>query len=843
MFRTLIDPLSFFIGFITASIFWFLAARARPLWQELRANWRERREEAQTRKTSSVEENYRRTTLRRAQGMHLAAQLFALDDILQEPLVIAPPPRVEPGTPTQFEDTVSLTLPYLPAWPEVAAVYRPQTLTLPQALLGDANIVLIGQPGSGKTVSLAHLASLAANRSEMLGPLRGHLPVLVHVADLGLPLADPNDVLTPLIEAASEDAPLFDLGKLPNLFKNAFKSGRVILLVDGYDEIPPGSQRTVAEYLKVVIQNHPKVRIVTAGAPEYLDGLIPLGFHPLALCGWSARQNKKFTEQWGNLWSQTVALEAWAQKDPNRMDPLLLNAWLGTETLNLSPLELTLKIWGAYAGDSLGSQVVDAIAAHIRRIAPNNTPLAAMETLAMQVMLSTQPVFDPREARGWVKSFELPDEISEDETSDQQTETKADTKPKKRRKGEKTAPIPTTGLLGRMVSTGLLNAYPNSKMRFIHIVFAGYLAGRALTNYNNEDVVLNQSDWSGKYITLRYFSAHGDATKLVNALIEFSRPPMHRPLFAAARWLRDAPRNARWRGKLFGALAEILQTEGIPLSLRGQAMAGFAISGDPNAALLFRQFSTTLSFELVQLAVLGSGIMRDTKAVKVLENVVNAPSMAVRRAACLALVAIGTTEALETVAQVLLGGDEEIRRAAGEALANDSVEGHAMLRDGISMEDILLRRAVMYGLGRIDEPWAVEALQTYQVQDAQWVVRNAATEVLDAKTNISLRAPRKLKAPSETPWLIEFAGKQGMGISPGVPATEVFLLALKSEEAEYRLAALPHLKFTPSEGVLSQIYNAVYRDEPELREAAYYTLWELGTAGIKLPNPKQYGFG
>jgi hypothetical protein len=51
------------------------------------------------------------------------------------------------------------------------------------------------------------------------------------------------------------------------------------------------------------------------------------------------------------------------------------------------------------------------------------------------------------------------------------------------------------------------------------------------------------------------------------------------------------------------------------------------------------------------------------------------------------------------------------------------------------------------------------------------------------------------------------------------------------------------LKFTPNEGVVSQIYGAMYRDDPELREAAYNTLWEIGASGVKLPHPNQYGFG
>ncbi len=845
MFQIEVYPFSFFLGFISATIFWLLITRARPLWEEMRANLKEQREAAESRKTNTVEENHRRITLRRAQGMHLAAQLFALDEIIQEPSVIAPMQNVEPGMPPKFEDVVSQTLPYLPTWPEIAAVYQPQTLTLSQALAGNAHIVIIGQPGVGKTVSLAHLASLAANRSEKLGALQGHVPFLVHVADLKLPIADPKDALTPLIEAASEHAPIFDIGKLPDFFKNTFKNGNALLLVDGFDEIPPESQLIISEYFKIVTQNYPQIRIITTGAPEYLDGLITIGFAPLALCTWSKPQIEKFMEQWGTLWSQTVAMEAWTQTGPDMVDPILLNVWLGTDNMHLTPLELTLKAWGAYAGDSLGPHILAIIATHIRRIAPANTPLAALETLGMQVMVNSQPMFDPRKARAWVKSFEPVEEKPEGETAEQQPEeeNKQNTTPKKGKKNEKVVATPTSGLLGKMAASGLLISHPNNKMRFVHPVFAGYLAGHALAQYNAEDALLNQPDWSGKYLAMRYFAVQGDANKLVQSLLETSSLPLHRPLFAAARWLRDVPKNAPWRGRLLGTLATIMQTEGIPLSLRGQAMAAFAASNDSNAATLFRQFATSTSFELVHLAVLGSGTMRDVKAISVLENAMEAPSLSVRRAACMALVAIGTNESLEIVAQTLLSGDEDIRRAAGEALANDSNEGYSMLRDGITINDILLRRAVVYGLGRVQHPWAMDTLKKLQIEDEQWVVRNAATEVLDAKSHLGSLAPSKLRAPADTPWLIEFAGKQGMGISPGVPATDILLLALKGDDPDARMAALPFLKYTPSEGVLTQLYSAMFKDDPELREAAYNTIWEIGLSGVKLPHPSQYGFG
>lgn len=829
-----LDPLTFFVGFLTATIFWWLVGKARPLLREIRQGWQARRELTQARLSSSVEENHRRTTHRRAQGMHLAAPLFSLNELLEPPLLIAPPAIVAPGGPLPLEDAVTQTLPYLPAWPELAAIYNAPTLTLPQALSGGCHLVITAQPGSGKTVALAHLASLAANQDADMGELRGVIPFLLHTADLRLPLEDARVVLDVITDALAEHAPVFDVPRLPGFVQYAFRSGRALLLLDGYDELAPAGQQEVIAFLKALLEAYPKTRVVTTGCPENLGGLNRLGFVPVALMGWGREQRERFAHRWGDLWARYVAVEAWAQSGPEQIDPLLLSAWLETGDNGLSPLEFTLKVWAAYAGDSLGPRVLDAIATHIRRVTPDGIPPAALEMLAMQIMLTAQPLFDPRRAREWVKSFEPPEEKpAEDEEGE---------KPKA--KPTKAKAVPTPGLLGRLAESGLLLTHPNNRMRFLHPVFGGYLAGRALSGYSAEETLLGQDDWTGKLQAMRYLAAHGDASALADALLQSDEPPLHRPIFTAARWLRDAPRETAWRGKVFAALAALLQDGSQPMSLRAGAMAAFALSADPGTAILFRQLLQSAAFDVVALAALGSGVVQDSKAVESLAALFHAPSQSARQAACLALVAIGAPAALETLARALLEGDEDLRRAAAEALANEPTEGHATLREGATMSDILLRRAVVYGLARIRETWAVELLQHIQVEDEQWVVRNSAAQVLESREQPHPRIPRRPLPPSESPWLIEFASKHGVGVSPGAPATDILLTALKEGNIEERLAALQYLKRTPVEGVLGSLYHLMYSDEPEeLREAIFLALSEAAASGVVLPHPNKFGVG
>jgi HEAT repeat protein len=842
---------SFFVGFIVGIVFVWLIGRARPLLQQMRESWKEQRQVAQTRRTTGLEDNHRRLTLRRAQGMHLASSLFSLDEILQEPRLIAPPARVEPGVIGIPDDIISQTLPYMPAWPELAAIYRAPTLGVTEAMTGGANIVIVAAAGTGKTVALAHLASLAANLQVRLDPNNEAeaVPYLYHVADLQLPFDSSRDPINIIVNAASESAPVFDLRRLPAFVEGSFKNGQALLLIDGFDELDPQGQNNVIEWFKALLQAYPKVRIVTTGCVHQLNGLIGIGFNPLALITWDAPRTARFIQQWGELWTRTVALEARAQPAPEQLDPILLNTWLGTDNHGLTPFELTLKVWGAYAGDSLGPRVMDAIATHVRRVAPTGTPVAALELLAMQVVLTAQPIFDPRTAHGWVKQYDIVEDKPASEsqsltdTADGKSIPLTESQKIRIKKSKAGEAVPSQGLLNKMVESGLLLSHSNNKLRFIHPVLNGYLAGPAIGDHDGDRTLLAQPDWDGKTLSLRYLAARGDASAVADIMLKESDLPLHSQVFAVARWLRDAPKEASWRAKVFSSLLTILQAEGQPIGLRGQAVAAFVMSGDPGAATLFRQLLSSRSFELIPLAALGSGALRDNKAIDALEEVMQAPSGAIRRATCLALVAIGTEKSLEGVARALLQGDEELRRAAAEALANDPAEGHAMLKEGATLADIMLRRAVVHGLARIDQPWSIETLQTMQVQDDQWAVRNLANQYLEQMGKIDPRVPRKLTTPSESPWLIEFAGKQGVGIPRGGPATDVLLNAFKSGQTEERLAALPYLKRVANEGIIGALYNAMYGEDPEVREAAFYAIEEIGANGIKLPHPNQFGLG
>ena len=82
-----------------------------------------------------------------------------------------------------------------------------------------------------------------------------------------------------------------------------------------------------------------------------------------------------------------------------------------------------------------------------------------------------------------------------------------------------------------------------------------------------------------------------------------------------------------------------------------------------------------------------------------------------------------------------------------------------------------------------------------------------------------------------------------MGIPRGGPATDVLLNAFKIGETEERLAALPYLKRVANEGIIGALYNGMYGEDPEVREASFYALEEIAANGITIPHPNQFGLG
>jgi len=831
-----IEGLSFWIGFTAATIFWWLMGRLRPYFKKAVLGIKDSFSAARQSMQTGAEQRLRASTLKSVQSLHLASPLFSLDEIVIPPRLMAPPVNIIPGEEPPLDYVTENVIPFMPEFPELAGAFNGHTIPAEKILSGGANIVITGRHGSGKTTTLAYLASLLARRDDSLGELKEHLPVFLHANEFTLPIeTEEQPILAPIITALTERSSSLGKTRLPEALESAFRDGRALLMLDGFDEIDNETAQHISNYLEQVFQEYPQVRIIAAADPQFVDGLLHLGLAPVPMAFWSRRQQAQFIQRWSSLWERFVQEPVHEEDEENeitrRIDPVLLNGWLLNDNAALNPLEFTLKVWAAYAGDARGPRGTDAIEAYLRRMSVGvHKARPALEYIASQMTLSRRSSFTQKEAQNWTATFDTAAVegagiamISETENYQGQEIT-----------------IPR--VLSDLTRNGLLISRPGNRLEIIHPQIAAYLAGSALAFSGQGAVLLTQETWPLQESAIHYLASNSDLSEEVSRLLTNMEDPLYRGVLTAGRWLRDIPTDAAWRKPILQHLANLLQRDALPISFRGRVLACLATANDPGVGTMFRHLLRSPKDDVVQLAALGCGFLRDTQAVGHLANQAGHPTRG-GQAACLALVNIDTQPAIEAAAAILLNGEENLRRAVAEAFAFHPEEGHPILREGSTLDDLLVRRSVIHGLRLVEDPWALQILEEMQIEDGQWVVRNAAAQAVEELHNLDPYIPRPLKSPENLEWLIEFASEREMGVAPGDPAREMMLSVLMEGKPEQIYAALDYYRRTGDPAIFPAVYHLLYGGDLEIAEAAYLTIWQVAATGAEIPSPAQYGLG
>lgn len=819
------DRLSFWLGFLAACLFWLLIGLLRPVFAQLREKLRQQSRSNRQERTLNDEIRLGNDTLRMLQSWHLAAAFFSLDELLVPPRLLAPAPPPVAYEPPPSDDVTDWAIPNMPDWPELASFYGAPWLDPVEALHGGANLAITGQPGSGKTVTLAYLARQFIRKTSDLGQLSHLTPVLVHAADLVLPPPTPDDLLSSLQPALSAFVKSIPPKRLPAFLQALFSQGRALLIIDGLDELAPAQMAEVTQYLESLFKKYARLRVVVAAAPDHLGRLPGLGFVPVSVTSWSPAQRALFITHWGDLWEQFIAEQA-PSKGP-ATDTLLILGWLLNNTQNLTPLELTLKTWAAFAGDSLGPAPQAAIEAHLRRmlVGQSSKNRQALEQLAGQMVLNMQPVLSQKQAENWLGGSDMTSAVAEKDE-----DIKAD------------RAVRARGALPDLLDCGLLVQRAGERVSIQHPILTGYLAAQSSMVLQAGEQITSQESWTGRAITLNYLAmVDGRAPWLASLQDEEDTDLLQRTLLLTARWLRNAPEGLPWIAAVMRRLAECLQNDGLPLALRARALTAMVISGDPGVAVLLRQLITADEADVRQLSSLGLGFLRDPKGTQDLIHLLEDRKPAVNRAAILALTAIGDKTSLEAVASLLLTGDDGKRKAVAEALTNQPEEGYPTLEEGSTLNDPAVRRATAYGLGRVRQPWAVAILEKLRKTDPQWVVKDAASQMLSAIQEENPRLPRPIPRLTETAWLTAFAADRGMGVAPGKPAYELLYRALTEGNEDQRQAAVYYLTGRGNEGAIMPLYQIYFSSQNELHELTFTALWYLAATGLRLPPPMQFG--
>ena len=806
------NPFSFWLGFLAGALFLWLFIFIKGYIPRVR-NWFQQQSELMNRRrTAGLEHHIRSKMLEWSQKQHIAAKLFSLDEIVIEPRVISPIIEQETGGSAYFSSLTNQILPKFLDCPELYAQFGVDSITPLTAIQNHANLVITAQPGMGKTVSLAWLTSqlIAIGESNPSGSI---MPMAFHVLDIFPENMNISNPIENICLALSEILPSEQSQKLERYVNSLVKENRAIIILDGLDELPPDLHRNTTQWIAAFLKIFPTQQFVTTGSPTYMGELSSLGFQPLMLTAWSLDTRDNFYDKWRTAWMASIA----PNPGNGSIDDRIIMGWLINDKRRFTPLEWNLIVWSAFDGLILGESPASYLESLLDRIIPQSIPLKSLAFLAMELIQSEKIALPYKNTASLLAKYRPSSSYESNLTSETEN-----------------APIQFSGVkrkkkissrekaMSELLNSGLLVEHPGELIRIVNPLIAGYLATYLPDSTIGE--LAEESGWPVQETAFRFLAAREAASGWMSKSLSGQKDILQIGLHTVSRAIPYSSVTVPWRSSFLRDLVSKLHDESTPSILRIRLINCLITANDPTLVLLFKQLYASRSPFIRFSAALAAGALSLTTLQNETRQLLSDESTEVQMAACLALGAMNSPQTLRIMEECLSANQEEVQQIAAEILAKHAGEGHEILKIAAKSENLLVRRASVMGLSKIDKEWARAILEKLSIEDGQWVVRSIAGHALDYVRHPEWQAPKPYKKPENSEWLIQFASRSGLGVPVGQMAIDLMLDVLRQGKPEEKVLALHQLSQYPQKKVLDEIAFLFKKEQGPVQEAAYQAL-------------------
>ncbi|MBZ0278507.1 MAG: hypothetical protein K8I60_20330, partial [Anaerolineae bacterium] len=649
------DVENFGLGVLTgwATAYGVYRARHR-IGRVLRAT-RQQASSAQNYAKQSADNRYIHDLANLAETQHLAGRFVSLSEILVPPRFIPAPAFAAPEE-DETETNVFRVVPVIPDYPGLYAPYNIETLTIDDLALGSRALAILGNPGSGRTTALLAIAlkslgrlrpvtlhdkvqerldaeeaaltdkqravrveerrtieerareryaqeqgvTFTTNGDTGLNLLNRLMPVYLHLRDLRVDDSVPGteiDPAEPLVQAVQRQVGRITASTIPrNLYKR-LNAGQVLLLVDGYDDLPEGERRIQIAWLQALMKQYPENFYIVAGPVQGSGLLSRLGLTPVYLRAWDDVDANTVIERWADAWPQIAGTRR--ERAPRPADAAVARAKASNRTL--SPVDMTLKFWANYAEDTAMSGVEGWLRAYLARMLPEDMPLDATLSQLIQAAVLQLDEGVITQARLEIQiTGEAPSQAaaaaekpaageSDDDKEDKQEATSAQGK-----------------LLAALRRSGLLIRHVGGRYTFRHGHVAAYLASLSLQQAD-ESALLAKASHPAWEQALAYTALHTPLDAVVRTRLNAPPDILRENVLEVARWLHYAPLNVGWRIPYLKQLATMFANPSQYPLLRERAAAALIHTRDQSATQVFRQTLTHAEADIRQLACIAVG--------------------------------------------------------------------------------------------------------------------------------------------------------------------------------------------------------------------------------------------
>ena len=832
---------------------------------------------AQNYATRSADGRYINDLINIAETSHLAGRFTKLTDILVEPRFVPAPELPQPPDDDVIH-SVFHVVPQTPDHPYLHAVYNIETLAIDDLATGDRALALLGSPGSGRTTALLTIALKSLSRvqfqpihdsvqqhldeeeaaltdkqraqrekerrtieqraREQLTAQHGidfdredatgfnrYIPVYVHLANVNIsaeefgPQIDPAE---PLIRAVQSQVGTITARTLPLRLYRRLAQGQALLLIDGLDDLQEDEQQEKLLWLKAFADRYRENFIIVTGTPYGYGPLAHLGLTPVFLRPWSDLNMQQVARRWASAWP---VIGGTRRRPADRPEEKQVGV-ASTNNRALSPVDLSLKIWTAYADDAEVGSYEGWLRAFVQRHLPKKQALdEVLPQLAQIAALQLDQGFITLEALEGMAGLENLAEAEDDETagdSELAPDSAKDTDDKEK-KEDTSAQAKFLNTLRRV---GLIVNYRGNRYQFRHPFIAAFLASYLLKNAQ-PDILAEKAQTSTWTQALAYAATHTSIEPAVKARL--SAPPniLQNQVLEVSRWLAYSDPQVSWRGPLLKHIGNMMILPNQYPLIRERAAAALIGARDRNTLFIFRQAARNANADVRRLACLGIGATGNREAINDLIPLLDDQHNDVQLAAALALGAIGNDEALEALVISLTEGSEQLRQAVAEAMAALPDEGYPILYDAISHEDMMVRRAATFGLRRLGSRWTTDALYRAFLEDEQWYVRSSAQQAFEEIQQHDGRGPQGYPAAEAIPWLGAWVAERGENIPSGDAAYQVLFQALNDGDPLVRMMAARVIGQLGVFTAAKTLYAALRDRQEEVRAAAHRSLADL----------------
>lgn len=759
------DLPSFLLGIALAVMAWFLAKMLRFLISSIRKQVQVHRERDKNHRTRATGNALMAQMLRIVQSNHLLGKYYPLDDLLIEPRFLAFPRYFFPSPLKTRSISTYDHLPFLPFCPEYAIQNHLPGLSLVDAIVSNDRIVVIGDSGTGKTVSLCSAVTQLLRKDSAKTKVIDLTPIYIDYFDIFEIISeDPHINLGKLTHSvyARNDKSLSE-GSVQNFIDQTLKDEKLVLFIDGLDELPSGSLHQAEQWLKFNLEQHPTLKIVITLSPYYFGDILRLGFSPIYISPWNQIDQDNFIHKICSLLNSLPK----SKPDHSAIRPSvyeqLITMWVLENASHARAIEFVSQVLAAHTMTANHVSNLMPIASLVDCLAEPGIPIAKLSTSTTD-LIKRQIIY-----------FRLDSNLSN------QGNTQPD---------NNFASIAEYS--ARLLSAGLLRKSASGWIKFINPYFLGAIASLANVPAGND---LNHSeDWlrwsvAQDYARLAIHKEHLHPF-VVDALNDSS--PQQWEFIRAIRWFDNISNNDKTKSMILRRLVQQVQNKSLPLPTRAWLiMTGLANNADAPAVL--KNLLSSEDPDLRLHALLAISASDDKQYIPTLQAHVSYEHGVNHIAGWLALYLLSPENIKPFCQRNIQQGEEDLRIVTAEILAMLDAPRHTLLLENAKSSDILTKVSALHGLGYVDSDEAKALLAKIAVEDDQWIVRKSAEVGQESSGAHVYLAPFRTPEITTDEWLIQYGSRMGLGVHPDQPPIDILSDALRSDIQDDFLQAIQRI--------------------------------------------------